>query len=108
MIGFKSERVDMSKNTMILEVGKTYLATQKGCSFELEGKMITFEDETTKFKVLEKPAIVLVDDGPNGSLVEEKLSGHLLEPHWYSVMDLDKRIQRWFSILHVDIEPIFN
>ncbi|SQD80428.1 hypothetical protein [Moritella yayanosii] len=94
----------MQIDKLNLDVGKTYLAIMKGCEVELDDRTVVFDDEIIEVKILPKPENVMVDGGSNGSLVKEKLSGHLLESHWYFVEHVENSKTRWLSVLHREIE----
>jgi len=98
----------MQIDKLNLEVGKTYSALMKGCEFDdLEGNLHVFEDEVTQIEIVEKPKYVMIDDGPNGELIKTKLTGHLLESHWYLVENFTTGTRQWFSVLHREVEAIF-
>lgn len=46
--------------------------------------------------VLEKPTRVLVDDGPDGLLIEISTPDHLMEPCWHFVQNQTKNLKHWF------------
>jgi len=46
----------------------------------------------------------MIDDGPNGELIKTKLTGHLLESHWYLVENFTTGTTQWFSVLHREIK----
>ena len=94
----------MQIDKLNLEVGKTYSALMKGYEIDdEEGKVYVFEDEIIKIEIIEKPEYVMIDDGPNGELIKTKLTGHLLESHWYLVENFTTGTRQWFSVLHREI-----
>jgi len=87
-----------------LEIGQTYSTLIKGYEMDdLEGNLYVFEDEVIKIEIFEKPEYVMIDDGPNGELIKTKLTGHLLESHWYLVKNFTTGTKQWFSVLHREI-----
>ena len=88
-----------------LDVGKTYLTIMRGYEIDdLEGNVYVFDDELIEVKILAKPEYVMIDDGPNGEWIKTKLTGHLLESHWYLVENVKSGNQHWFSVLHREVQ----
>ena len=94
----------MQIDRLNLEIGKTYLAIMKGCEFELDDEIVAFDDEVLEVMILTKPEYVMIDDGPNGEWIKTKLTGHLLESHWYLVEHVEGSKVRWLSFLHREIK----
>lgn len=89
-----------------LEVGRVYLAIIKGGEIELEDETVFFEDQIAEVQILPKPAYIWTNDGSNQDIVIEKLSGELLDSHWYWTRNVENGIERWISVDHREVKAI--